>query len=121
MRIRCERGLRARIDPERMRQALDDLLDNALRHSAPGGTITLSAARSDGLVHLSVLDSGPGFPNDVIARTHAMGERTDGVDGALASGLGLRIAAAIARAHGGALRLENREEGGACASLDVTA
>jgi signal transduction histidine kinase len=121
MRVECSQGLRARIDPERIRQALDDLLDNALRHAGRGGTITLSAARSDGRVQVAVRDSGPGFPPQVLERVVSIPAGVAFGDGSGDSGLGLRIADAIARAHGGSLRLENPAEGGARASLDVTA
>ena len=121
MRIDCEDGLLARLDPERVRQALDDLLDNALRHSLPGGTITVSAARSDGLVRISVRDTGPGFPSDMLADALPMPDPSTDGDGARSPGLGLPIAHAIAKAHGGALRLENPSGGGAVASLEVTA
>ncbi len=120
MRIECEDGLLARLDPERVRQALDDLLDNALRHSLPGGTITVSAARSDGLVRISVRDTGPGFPPDMLADALPMLDPSTDGDGARSPGLGLPIASAIATAHGGALRLENLPDGGACAALELS-
>src|SRR4051794_23873568 len=52
--------LEASIDPVRMRQALGNLVDNALRHG--GGHVELSAVRSNGRVELHVRDDGPGFP-----------------------------------------------------------
>jgi two-component system, OmpR family, sensor kinase len=121
MQIDCHTGLRARIDPERMRQAVDDLLDNALRHSSPGGTITLSAARADGTVRFSVLDSGPGFPPELLDGLPDGRPATLDGGASPATGLGLPIVSAIAMAHGGTLRLENPVGGGARANLELTA
>ncbi len=88
------------VDPLRIEQALDNLLENALRHGA--GTVRLSAERSlRGELVLTVSDEGPGFPPGFEAEaferfTQASGARSD--EGA---GLGLAIVRAIATAHGG--------------------
>jgi signal transduction histidine kinase len=110
----------ARVDPERVRQALDDLMDNALRHCGTGGTVTVSAGRNDGRVIVAVRDSGPGFPPDVLAETSPSGLGPNG-NGDGRAGLGLSIVAAIAGAHGGTLRLENCDGGGAQATFDLPA
>lgn len=60
--VRAEPGLRARVDPRRIRQVLGNLLDNALRYSPPGGTITVTVARVGPEAHVSVRDQGPGSP-----------------------------------------------------------
>ena len=107
-------GLVARVDPERMRQALDDLVDNAIRHAGGGRRVTLSAEHEDGSIRLTVVDDGPGYPPNLLRNGDGLGG-----DGASPSGLGLTIVRAIARAHGGSLRLENGENGGAIASIEV--
>jgi signal transduction histidine kinase len=113
--VHCSDDFRARVDRERIRQAVDDLLDNSLRHGSEGAAVVLSAERSDGRVRITVQDGGPGFSPDVLARWQ-------GGDGwASDSGLGLSIVKAIAEAHGGALRLENTGGGGASASLEIPA
>jgi signal transduction histidine kinase len=87
-------GLRARLDPLRMRQALGNLVDNALRHGE--GRIVLRA----GETWIEVSDEGPGFPADV--REHAFERFARGSAGRTGgSGLGLAIVRAIAEAHGG--------------------
>jgi signal transduction histidine kinase len=50
------------VDPERLEQALRNLLENALRHTPPGQAVRITASRSDGTAAFRVEDSGPGFP-----------------------------------------------------------
>ncbi len=89
-------------------EMLGNLIDNALRYTQPGGTVTLSVERSveDGRrkVRLSVEDNGPGIPlaerERVFERFHrVLGTGTEG------AGLGLAIVREIARAHGGRVEL----------------
>jgi two-component system, OmpR family, sensor kinase len=92
-------GLSARLDAAQVEQAILNLVDNALRHGH--GTVRLSARSSDGSLLLEVSDTGPGFSGgferDAFERfSRADDARTDG-----GAGLGLAIAQAIARAHGG--------------------
>jgi signal transduction histidine kinase len=95
------------LDPERMGQVLGNLLDNALRHTPPGGTVTISATNSPatGGAKLSVADTGDGIPAEHLAhvferfyRADAARDRAHG-----GSGIGLAIAKALAEAHGGQL------------------
>ncbi|MDP9341658.1 MAG: ATP-binding protein [Actinomycetota bacterium] len=108
----CQEGLTAVLDPERIRQAIDDLVDNSLRHTPAGGTITLSAARRDGRVLVGVRDTGAGFPSDLLQKERPGGAEPEG-------GLGLSIVNAIARAHGGTVRLGNPDGGGALVELEL--
>jgi signal transduction histidine kinase len=113
--VECADGVRARVDRERLRQAVDDLIDNSLRHGPPGKTVVLSAQRTNGRLSVTVRDDGPGFPPDVVAG------RPAGDGSGAGSGLGLSVVKAIAEAHGGALRLLNRDGGGAVVSIEVPA
>jgi two-component system OmpR family sensor kinase len=113
--VECPDGVRARVDRERIRQAVDDLVDNSIRHGQSGAALVLSAERSDGRVRIAVRDGGPGFPSELLARWR------DGDGWATESGLGLSIVKAIAEAHGGELRIENGDDGGASASLELPA
>lgn len=92
-----------RLDPMRLRQALGNLIDNALRHTPRGGSVTLRAAIEPSGVRIEVRDTGPGFDPAAVAG---------------GPGLGLRIVDAIARAHGG--RMEVTRDGGAVVALVVT-
>jgi signal transduction histidine kinase len=96
------------VDPARVRQALDNLLDNAVRHSPNGGSVGVVARVADGVVRIEVTDEGHGLP-------------PDGAGDELRAGLGLRIAGAVARAHGGTLDLGDRPGGGARAVLSLPA
>ena len=92
------------VDPGALRNALDALLENAVKYTDPGDTIEL-AAHADGAggVVLEVSDSGSGVPPEALPRifdrwARADGARTRELGGA---GLGLAIVAAVARGHGG--------------------
>jgi heavy metal sensor kinase len=105
----------ADIDVNRARQAVSNVIDNALRHTPPGGSITLSVVEDPGTVHVVVDDSGAGFDQDLVRAAFepfARGavERATAASGA---GLGLAIVRAVAEAHSGTATIENRPEGGA--------
>jgi signal transduction histidine kinase len=95
------------VDAVRVRQAIEDLLDNALRYGSGGGVIEVSAERRDGVVEIAVQDSGPGFDHDMLQFG------SDGHRPSKGVGLGLVIVRAIAEAHGGTVTLGNRPKGGA--------
>jgi heavy metal sensor kinase len=103
------------VDPTRLRQAVENLVENALRHSGPGGVIRIRAARSDDAVTISVEDSGPGFPEDLLPRVFEPFARSDSPvsEDGVGAGLGLTIVRAVAEAHGGTARAENVPLGGA--------
>jgi two-component system OmpR family sensor kinase len=94
-------------DRLRLEQALGNLVDNALRYGA--GTVRLEAARTDGEVELRVADEGEGFAPELLPVAFDRFTRRDEARGDGAAGLGLAIVAAIARAHGGTVRAENRQ------------
>jgi len=89
----------AHADPVRLRQALGNLVENALRHGS--GTIVLVARSSAGGVEIDVSDEGPGFPPDFVAHAFARFARGDRARSSEGVGLGLAIVQAIAHAHGG--------------------
>jgi YD repeat-containing protein len=102
---------RVQADPDRMAQALDNLVLNALAHGA--GAIELSARPKGGSVELHVTDEGEGFPPGFIDRAFERFSRGPGRVGVDGTGLGLAITAAIAAAHGGGAGAANRDGGGA--------
>jgi heavy metal sensor kinase len=113
---------RALVDPARVRQALENLLDNALRHTPPGGAVRVQAEVGGGLVKLAVEDSGPGFAPDIMTRAFEPFARSVETDGdGMRTGLGLSIVRAIAEAHGGTVSAENQPEGGARLTLSLPA
>jgi hypothetical protein len=114
-------GLTALVDADRIRQAIDNLIDNALRF-APGGTRILVTARAAGpdLV-IEVADAGPGFPPDFLPQAFERFGRPDTgrARSSGGAGLGLAIVQAIAAAHGGDATARNRPEGGAVVSIEL--
>lgn len=92
-----------RADPERIGQVLANLLDNALRHTPDGGTVTVTARAGAGTVVLAVTDTGTGIPAEhlphVFERFYRVDRARDRAHGG--SGIGLAIAKAIVEAHGG--------------------
>jgi signal transduction histidine kinase len=122
-RLDVPEGLTWDLDPDRIRQAVDNLLDNGLRFAPPGTNVVL-AARIDGAdLVLGVEDAGPGFPVDFLPHAFERFRRPDASrsrgDGG--AGLGLAIVAAIAAAHGGSAAAANRPEGGASVVLRLPA
>lgn len=98
-------------DPDRIRQALTNLLQNAIRHG--GGDVTVRAERLQGGTEIHVIDDGPGFPPELRGREAERFSRGRAARSRSGSGLGLAIVAAIAGAHGGELRIDAVPSGGA--------
>jgi signal transduction histidine kinase len=98
-------------DPEKIRAVLQNLIENAMRYSLDGGSITLSASRREKFIHVSVADTGIGIPekqqasifNKFFRADNAVKQQTDG------SGLGLFIAKSIIEKHGGTMDFESAE------------
>lgn len=107
----------ARVDADRVRQAVENLVDNGLRHAGRGGTVEISADRNDHRLQVIVTDSGAGFVEDVLGRAFEPFARADGAREGDGAGLGLTIVRAVAEAHGGSATARNLEGGGAEVSL----
>ncbi len=109
-----DRRLTAEADPERVHQVVANLLENAVRHSPPGGTVELRAYARDRDVVIEVLDEGPGIPSDEAQRVFERFYRADAARAAAdgGAGLGLSIARWIVDLHGGDIRPERREPHG---------
>jgi PAS domain S-box-containing protein len=90
---------RARIDRDRIIQALANLLDNALRLTPEGGRVTLGVAERDGSVEISVTDSGPGIESELLGQLFDRFAQSSSSGGG--AGLGLAIVKGVAEAHGG--------------------
>lgn len=100
-----------------LREALLNLLHNAIRYAPERGNVLLGLAQTDGHATFTIIDDGPGVPADELS---LLGERffraRNSAPGG--SGLGLAIARAVAERHGGTLRLSNVvDDAGFCAML----
>jgi two-component system OmpR family sensor kinase len=122
-RVHAAAGLTAVVDAGRIRQAVDNLVDNALRFAPPGTEVTLSAGPAGGSLVIEVRDSGPGFPPEFLPHAFERFRRPDQGRARTAggAGLGLAIVQAIALAHGGTAVASNRPEGGAQVRLELPA
>ncbi|MHB8275435.1 MAG: sensor histidine kinase [Dermatophilaceae bacterium] len=99
-------GVQVLVDPDRLAEALGALLDNALRHTAKGGTVTIATTRHDKRGRIVVTDTGEGFDPDLATQLFERFYRGDSsrtASGA-GSGIGLTIAKAIVKAHHGELK-----------------
>jgi signal transduction histidine kinase/HAMP domain-containing protein len=101
-------------DPDRLCQAIVNLIDNASKYSPFGSTIELSFKRQGNMLVFNILDSGPGIPPeqqaDIFRRYTSYTDRQGARHGI---GLGLPVVKTIIEAHGGRVGAENRPEGGA--------
>jgi two-component system OmpR family sensor kinase len=93
-------------DPDRLKQLLLNLIDNALKYTPPGGTVTLSLYRDQEWVRVTVEDTGVGIAPDVLPHIFDRFFRAQR-EGRKGVGLGLSIARWIAEAHGGRLSVES--------------
>ena len=104
---------RVNVDPERVEQALRNLLENAVRHTPTGGMVHVAATRAGTARRSSWSRTRePGFPPELIGTAFEAFARGSGeVDGAGGAGLGLTIVRAVADAHGGSATAENTPTG----------
>jgi two-component system sensor histidine kinase TctE len=98
-------------EPDRLRELINNLIDNAVRYSQRGGRVTVAVgAEAQGAGRLSISDDGPAIPIEergrIFERFHRLlGTHTDG------SGLGLAIVSEIAKLHGASITLEEDQDG----------
>jgi len=102
-------GLHVLGDPIRLRQVVVNLIDNAIKYTSPGGSISVSSFQSDGTALLAVADTGIGIPTEALPHVF---ERFYRVDGARSrhlggTGLGLAIVKSICIAFGGNVTVQS--------------
>ncbi len=97
-------------------RVLTNLIGNAVRHTPLGGSVAVSAQAVASGVRVDVFDSGPGIPEESLAKVFEQFYRVEPSRSRASgggSGLGLTIAKAVVEAHDGVIGVENRAEGGA--------
>jgi two-component system OmpR family sensor kinase len=113
-----EGEVEATFDRDRAFQAASILLDNAVRYTPEGGTVTVRAGEEDGeWVALEVSDTGVGIPEDQLPLIFERFYRADPSRSEGGAGLGLSIARQIAEAHGGQIRAQSTPDKGSTFTL----
>jgi PAS domain S-box-containing protein len=114
--------LSAQADPERLRQVLQNLMDNAVKYSPDGGTVTVTARRRAATVEISIADEGIGIPAGEQKRIFQKFYRADSApsrEGLGGAGLGLFIARGLVAAMGGRMWVSSREGEGASFAFEL--
>lgn len=104
-------------DPERLRQVLLNLLDNAVKYGRDGGAVEVGLGEADGRVRITVRDHGPGIPAAELPRVKEKFFKGSGKE--RGSGIGLAVCEEIVTRHGGELTIENAPEGGVLATVQL--
>ena len=105
--------LTVRGDRHRLRQLLLNLTDNAIKYNCSHGTVTVGLRRAGDFAELTVANTGPGIPAEILPRLFDRFFRGDASHGSAVegSGLGLSIAQWIVHSHDGTIRIESGEKG----------
>jgi two-component system OmpR family sensor kinase len=106
-------------DDAHLRQAIANLVTNALRHTPVGTAIDVAVQRAGGEATVTVADRGPGLPPDVLPRVFDRFWQGNAARTGAGAGLGLAIVAGVAAEHGGRVAVDNRPGGGAVFTLTL--
>ena len=104
-------------DPKWTQEALGNLIDNAIKYTPAGGSVTVSVTPYELFCRIDVTDTGPGIPEDEQARIFERFYRSPAVRDAQGVGLGLYLAREIAAANGGYIKVSSRPGKGSTFSL----
>ena len=110
-------GLTARFDPKWTAEALYNLVDNAVKYTPAGGSVTLRAVGYELFCRIDVTDTGPGIPEAEQAKIFQRFYRSPSVSGEEGVGIGLYLARQIAAGQGGYLKVTSRPGEGSTFSL----
>jgi signal transduction histidine kinase len=117
--------LRAQADPDKLRQIVAQLVDNAVKYSPGGGTVTIAARRKTETVEFSVADEGIGIPQAeqqrIFRKFYRADSPVDGDEPRSGTGLGLFIAQGLVTAMGGRIWVESAEGRGSSFAFELPA
>ncbi|HYK52446.1 MAG TPA: ATP-binding protein, partial [Candidatus Eremiobacteraceae bacterium] len=115
IRVTVSGEANADVDSDRILQVLVNLVDNAIRHAKPGGSVEVVVRGSRGAASVIVTDDGEGFDESTIGPIGT--PFATGSNGKV--GLGLAIASMLVAAHGGTIEFGKRRGGGAQVTIDL--
>ena len=104
-------------DANRLRQALVSIIDNALKYTEAGGTITVSSAEQEGAVQISIMDTGCGIPPEHLPNVKKKFYKANQL--VRGSGIGLAVADEIIALHGGTLDLQSKVDEGTTVTVTL--
>ena len=104
-------------DVDRLRQVFVNIIDNALKYTSPGGTITVSSREDNGWVRVSIRDTGCGIPAEHLPNVKKKFYKANQL--VRGSGIGLAVADEIARLHGGSLDIQSQEGVGTTVTISL--
>lgn len=106
-------GSQVRVDPDRMHEALANLISNAVQHTPSGGTVTLRSRTTGSSVQIEVADTGEGLAPEHLSRVFERFYRVDGARSRATggNGIGLTITRALIKAQGGHIRAQSSGPG----------
>ncbi len=106
-------------DPQRLKRAMAHLIDNAIKYTASGGEVRVHCEQRHGEAVVTVTDSGIGIPAAAKAEVFSRFYRVDASRSEPGNGLGLSLAQAIIRAHGGQIDVESDEGRGSTFTVRI--
>jgi two-component system OmpR family sensor kinase len=106
---------------DHLRQAIGNLVTNAVRHTPPGSALEVSATREGAQAVVRVRDHGPGLSDDALAHAFDRFWQADRARVGNGAGLGLSIVDSIAREHSGTAHAANAPDGGAVFTIRLPA
>jgi signal transduction histidine kinase len=101
-----------RADPQRIRQVLVNLLSNAANYAPQNSRVSVSCRRDGSLLEISVADTGPGIPVEVIDAVFQRFQRGGANGRKRGTGLGLALVKSFVELHGGSVSIETAPERG---------
>ena len=104
-------------DINRLRQVFVNVIDNALKYTAEGGTISVSAAEADGFIRVVITDNGCGIPAEHLPNVKKKFYKANQT--VRGSGIGLALADEIMRLHAGSLEIESHENIGTAVTITI--
>ena len=110
---------RVRADRQSLMQVFDNVIDNAIKYSPNGDTLTVRGTAVNGLVHVEIADRGVGIPEDERGRVFEKFYRGPATINTPGSGLGLTIARRVVKDHGGHIELRSGTPNGTVVDIGL--